>query len=203
MSSDGSVTHWIPALKSGDSVAAQEIWQRYYDRLVALARKRLIGSGRRQADEEDVVQNAFNSFYQGVSKDRFPQIEDRDDLWRLLVVITARKALDQLAYERAKRRGGGTKSGETRITTLEAECDDPAILELVGPEPTPEFAAQLAEQYEQLLLQLEDATLQRVAVWKMEGFTNTEIAAKMGISLRTVARKLETIRIIWKKEPMP
>ena len=201
MPDDGSVTHWIPALKSGDSVAAQEIWQRYYDRLIELARKRLSGSRKRTADEEDVVQNAFHSFYKGVANDRFPRIEDRDSLWRLLVVITARKALDQLARERAKRRGGGTPTQPTRIYSLEPEMEDPIIQQIIGEEPTPEFAAQVAEQYELLLRQLGDESLQRVAVWKMEGFSNVEIAAKLGTSLRTVARKLETIRIIWRKEP--
>ena len=97
MSSGGSVTRWVAALKAGDAAAAQPLWERYHRQLVALARRKLDASRRRAADEEDVVQSAFHSFFRGVARGRFPQLNDRDNLWRLLVVITARKAVDQLA----------------------------------------------------------------------------------------------------------
>jgi RNA polymerase sigma factor (sigma-70 family) len=203
MSSDGSVTRWVAALKGGDPAAAQPLWERYHRRLVALARQKLQSARRRAADEEDVVQGAFHSFFQGVARGRFPRLDDRDDLWRLLVVITARKAIDQLAYEHSRRRGGGTAQGESRIYPGEAGRDEAAIEQVVGEEPTPEFAAQVAEEYQRLLDRLGDETLSRVAVWKMEGLTNDEIAGRLDCSRRTVARKLETIRIIWTREPPP
>jgi DNA-directed RNA polymerase specialized sigma24 family protein len=203
MSSGGSVTRWVTALRGGDMTAAQRLWERYHRQLVSLARHKLRSARRRMADEEDVVQNAFHSFFQGVARGRFPQLHDRDNLWRLLVVITARKALDQLAHEHSKRQGGGTLQGEARMSPGEPEWDEPAIAQVVGDEPTPEFAAQVAEQYQRLLDLLGDDTLCQVAVWKMEGFTKDEIAGRLDCSRRTVARKLETIRIIWSKEPAP
>jgi RNA polymerase sigma factor (sigma-70 family) len=203
MSSEGSVTRWVTALKGGDVAAAQPLWERYHRRLVGLAREKLRSARRRAADEEDVVQNAFHSFFQGVAHGRFPQLQDRDNLWRLLVVITARKALDQLAHEHSKRQGRGTLQGESRISPGGPDADDAAIEEVVGDEPTPEFAAQVAEEYERLLGLLGDESLCRVAVWKMEGLTNDEVAERLDCSRRTVARKLETIRIIWSKEPNP
>src|SRR4029078_8088898 len=115
MSSAGSVTRWITALKHGDEAAAQPLWERYYRRLVSLARQKLPIARRSQDDEEDVVQSAFHSFFQGVARGRFPQLHDRDNLWRLLVVITARKALDQLAQENTKRPGGGTAPGAPAV----------------------------------------------------------------------------------------
>src|SRR5436309_11292335 len=115
VSSRGSVTRWVAALKAGDAAAAQPLWERYHRQLVALARRKLDASRRRAADEEDVVQSAFHSFFRGVARGRFPQLNDRDNLWRLLVVITARKAVDQLAHENAKRRGGCALPGESRI----------------------------------------------------------------------------------------
>jgi len=202
MSSEGSVTRWVTALKGGDSAAAQPLWERYHRQLVSLARQKLQSARRRAADEEDVVQSAFHSFFRGVTRGRFPQLDDRDNLWRLLVVITARKALDQLASEHSQRRGGGMLQGESRISPV-AGRDDAAIEQVVGEEPTPEFAAQVADEYERLLELLGDDTLRRVAVWKMEGMTNDEIAAQLDCSRRTVARKLETIRIIWSREPGP
>jgi RNA polymerase sigma factor (sigma-70 family) len=203
MASEGSVTRWVTALKAGDAAAAQPLWERYYRRLVALAREKLRSARRREADEEDVVQNAFHSFFEGVSRGRFPQLHGRDNLWRLLVVITARKALDQLAHERSQRQGGGTLQGQPRIYPKEAGWDEAAIEQVVGEEPTPEFAAQVAEEYQRLLDLLADDTLRQVAVWKMEGLTNDEVAERLACSRRTVARKLETIRIIWSAETEP
>ena len=196
MSSEGSVTRWLTALKGGDEAAAQPLWERYHRRLIGLAREKLRSARRREADEDDVVQSAFHSFFQGVSAGRFPQLNDRDNLWRLLVVITARKAINQLAREHAKRRGSGTLVGDSWIPSGE----EAAIEQIVGDEPTPEFAAEVAEEYGRLLDSLDDESLRSVAVWKMEGFTNDEIAAKLDCSLRSIARKLETIRIIWKNE---
>ena len=43
MAQIGSVTHWIGALKSGDQEAAQQLWQRYWKRLVGLAAKKISG----------------------------------------------------------------------------------------------------------------------------------------------------------------
>jgi RNA polymerase sigma factor (sigma-70 family) len=201
MSADGSVTRWVTALKDGDQAAAQPLWERYHRQLVALARRKLDASPRRAADEEDVVQSAFHSFFRGVAGGRFPRLDDRDNLWKLLVVITARKALDQLAHEHAKRRGGCAIPGESRIPPGGPVSDEAALEQVVGDEPTPEFAAQVAEEYERLLNLLGDDTLRRIAVWKMEGFTSDEIAERLDCSKRTVTLKLEAIRVIWSKEP--
>jgi RNA polymerase sigma factor (sigma-70 family) len=200
--SEGSITRWVSALKAGDLAAAQPIWERYHRQLVTLARKRLHSGRRREADEEDVVQSAFHSFFEGIAHGRFPQLNDRDNLWRLLVVITARKAVDQVVYENRQRRGGGTLQGESRISPGASEREA-ALEQVVGEEPTPEFAAQVAEEYQRLLELLADDTLRRVAIWKMEGFTNDEIAGRLECSRRSVARKLETIRIIWNSEQKP
>jgi RNA polymerase sigma factor (sigma-70 family) len=203
MSSSGSVSHWIAALKGGDPAAAQPLWERYYRKLVALARKKLQSARRRAADEEDVVQNAFHSFFRAVAQGRFPQLDDRDSLWQLLVVITANKALRQVTHERRQKRGGGTATDPVGIYTIGPADDDAAVERVVGEEPTPEFAAQVAEQYQRLLDVLGDDTLRRVAVWKMEGYGNDEIADQLACSRRTVARKLESIRILWRKESVP
>lgn len=200
MSFGGSVSHWVSALKAGDAAAAQPLWERYHRRLIGLAREKLRPARRRAADEEDVVQNAFDSFFRGVARGRFPQLRDRDNLWHLLVVITARKSLDQIAHERALRRGGGTLQGESGIVPGGTDQGGAAIEQVVGAEPTPEFAAQVAEEYGRLLGLLGDEKLRQVAVWKMEGLTDDEVAGRLGCARRTVVRKLETIRIIWRRE---
>src|SRR5262249_49366796 len=103
MSLPGSVTDWIDRLKIGDPAAAQQLWQSYFQRLHRIARKKLQGTPRRVADEEDVALSAFDSFCRGAEQGRFPQLTDRDDLWRLLVTITARKAY-QLALHEGRQK---------------------------------------------------------------------------------------------------
>jgi DNA-directed RNA polymerase specialized sigma24 family protein len=201
MTPPGSVTHLIAALKHGDQAAAQPIWKRYYRQLIALARNKLRSSRRRGADEEDVVQVAFASFFSSVAAGRFPQLDDRDSLWRLLVVITANKALKQLAYEQRLKRGG-TSAAVAGIYTIEPD-DDAALAQFMAPEPPPDFAAQVADECRRLLTLLGDDSLRQVAVWKMEGYGNDEIADKLSCSRRTVARKLEAIRLFWTKEQIP
>ena len=190
MASSRSVSHRIGQLRAGDQVAAQQLWEGYFRRLVGLARAKLQSLPRRAADEEDVALSAFASFCRGVECGRFPQLADRDDLWRLLVTITARKALHLARDERSQKRGGGAVRDE-------AAAEDAAIDELLGREPTPAFAAQVAEECQRLLEGLGDADLRTIAVCKMEGYTTEEIAAKLRRAPRTVERKLDLIRRRW------
>jgi DNA-directed RNA polymerase specialized sigma24 family protein len=200
MPTSGSVTHWIRMLEQGDDRAAQGLWERYFSRLVGLARQKLQAGRRRAADEEDVALSAFHSFCRGVEAGRFAQLADRDSLWALLLVITARKAVNQTQHELREKRGGGRVSGESGLVAVE---DGPAIEEVVGHEPDPAFAAEVAEECGRLLAELEDDCLRQIALWKMEGFTNEEIAAKLGRSVPTVERKLARIRHTWLKEHRP
>ena len=201
MSPAGSVAHWIQALRGGDPEAAQKLWERYFPRLVGLARKRLRGARRRVEDEEDVALSAFKSFWRGVREGRIPQLADRNDLWRLLVVITARKAID---VWRREGRGGGRVVGESALLDP-AGSADAGIDQVVGDEPTPEFAAQVAEECQRLLDMLGDDELRSIAVLKMEGHTNKEIAARLPqpVALATVERRLRVIRKLWEQEGPP
>lgn len=195
MAKFGSVTHWIAALKSGDQEAAQQLWERYWKRLVGLAARKLSGSQRQTADEEDIVQIAMKSFFLGAREGRFPQLHDRHDLWALLVRITANKAVDQRIHDQAQKRGGNRviKSMDRAVDSQWSEQLEP----ILGHEPTPEFAAQVTEQYRQLLAALPDAALRKIAVWKMERYTHDEIAEKLGCVRRTVQRRLRLIQQIW------
>jgi DNA-directed RNA polymerase specialized sigma24 family protein len=202
-SSSGSVTHWIGRLKADDPEAAQKIWEGYFRRLVGLARKQLQGIPRRVADEEDVALSAFDSFCRAAAQGRYPQLSDRDDLWQHLVLITARKAVDLANYQRRQKRGGGAVRGDSALLGPEKSSEDAGMEQIVGHEPTPAFAAQVAEEWQRLLGRLEKDDLRSVAVWKMEGYTNDEIAAKLGCVRRTVERKLWHIRSILNKEVLP
>jgi DNA-directed RNA polymerase specialized sigma24 family protein len=204
MSSSQSVTHWIGQLKAGDRTAAQQLWQRYFRRLVGLARKKLRGRSLRAADEEDAALSAFDSFCRAAECGRFPQLSDRGGLWQLLVLLTARKALDLVAHERRKKRGGGAVLGESALLGPSSSREaGPGLEQVLGQEPSPEFAAQVAEECRLLLGRLGDAELRAIALWRMEGYTEDEIAAKLCCAPRTVRRRLHLIRSIWEEEGMP
>jgi DNA-directed RNA polymerase specialized sigma24 family protein len=200
MQLEESVTEWIDQLATGDSAAAQKLWERYFGRLVALARKKLQDLPRRAVDEEDVALSAFASFCHAARQGRFPELHDRNGLWPLLVEITAQKAHNVRRDQRRQKRGGGDVLDEAALHQP-AHCSVEAGLEQVaGPEPTPAFAAQVAEEFRRLLDRLGSAALRAVAVGKMEGCSNAEIAARLDCSERTVGRRLRLIRGLWEKE---
>lgn len=196
MTGEGSITRWICELQDGCPQAAGDLWRAYYERLIRLAHKQLGAASRRVADEEDVVLHAFNSFCQGAAAGRFPKLEDRGDMWQILVMLTARKSADQIKEQYRAKRGGGKIRGES---VFAADSSSPAagIDQVAADDPSPEFACQLTEEYRHLLQLLDDANLQEIAIARMEGFTNAEIAGRLGVQTRTIERKLRLIREIW------
>ena len=198
MSSQQSVTRWIDGLKAGDAEAAGQLWQRYFQRLVELARAKLRTAPRGAADEEDVALSAFKSLCLGAARDRFAQLEDRHDLWQLLAMITVRKVADQFAYEGRQKRGGGRTRDEA---WLDNGGGQRGLEHVVSNEPSPEWIASMSEECDRLLALLPDDSLREVALLKIQGYTQHEIAAKLGCARRTVARKLDVIRKLWLREP--
>ena len=199
MSYEESVSQWIVGVKQGDCQAIEKLWQRYFEQLVRLARTKLSGTPRRAADEEDVALSAFASFCKAAEGGRFPQMTDRNDLWQLLICLTAQKSVDQVRYELRVKRGGGRVRGESAFIG-DASASNPGLAQVVGETPTPEFAAMVAEECQRLLEQLDD-NLRPVALAKMENFTNEEIARRLGCSVSTIERSLRLIRKIWQTQP--
>ncbi|HKI18968.1 MAG TPA: ECF-type sigma factor [Isosphaeraceae bacterium] len=199
MNDAGSVTAWIGDLKVGGEAAAQKLWERYFDRLVNLARSKLRSTRRAGAaeDEEDAALDAFDSFCRGAAAGRFPRLTDRDDLWRLLVVLTIRKALDQHARRNAAKRGGGKVVGESALKGSTGRADAWGLDLLAGSEPPPELAVMVAEQYRLLRDALGDDSLRQVLDLRLEGFSRHEIAARLGCAEKTVSRRMEIIRRAW------
>lgn len=188
----GDVTQWLERLKAGDPAAAQPLWAGYFARLVALARARLKARPQAAADEEDVALSAFDSFCRGAGEGRFPRLDDRDDLWQVLFVLTTRKAVGLVRHQARVKRGGDAAHHPTGGDT------DPLALAPTA-DPPPDVVAEVAEGCGRLLGLLGDGELRRVAVWKMEGYSNAEIAAQLGRSVPTVERKLAAVRAIWER----
>ncbi|MFO0818370.1 MAG: ECF-type sigma factor [Pirellulales bacterium] len=198
MSEQGSITFLMRRLQAGESFAAASLWDRYYERLVRLASQKLGGASRRMADEEDAVVIAFSAFLKGVEQGRFPKLEDRDDLWQILVMLTARKAANHRQHEQRQRRGEGRLRGESVFMVGDDELG--GIDQIAGAVPTAEFAGQVSEECRELFDRLGDEILRRIAVAKMEGYTNDEIAQQLNVQTRTIERKLRLIREIWSQE---
>jgi DNA-directed RNA polymerase specialized sigma24 family protein len=193
MSSSGDVTQWLRLLKEGERESVERLWQRYYRALVGLARQKMGGLPRAAADEEDLALSAFDSFVRRAEQGRFPRLEDRQDLWQLLMVITTRKACDLAEHAGRDMRDWRRVQGQTP----DGDEDGDLLRSLIGREPDPAFAAEVAEECRRLLALLPDEELRRVALLKLEGCTNDEIATQVQRSLATVERWLALIRKQW------
>jgi RNA polymerase sigma factor (sigma-70 family) len=187
----GSVTHFFGRLRTGDPAAAEALWERFFPRLVALARKTLAGRPQRVADADDAAQSAFASFCLRVRAGEY-EVRGRDDLWNLLGVITANKARMQARREAAAKRGGGRVVGEAALTRPDG-----------SPLPLDEAAAASAADFdrhgEELLSRLEPE-LREIAVLRLVGYHNREIAQMQDCTERKVERKLHLIRLRWQSE---
>ncbi len=196
----GSVSQWIGDLRNGDSEeAARHLCDRYFQQLAHLARIKHRGLFCGISDEEDAALFALDSVFRGISLGAFEHLKNRDDFWRLLVLITARTASNQARRERQEKRGSGRVISECCLN--EAFKDGESGLDqIIGDEPTPEFAAMVAEEYRRRLESLSSEIYRRIAMLRLEGYLNEEIAIKLNISLRSVERKVETIRKHWIQE---
>lgn len=194
---EGSITRWYEGLRAGDREAVGPIWDRYFGRMIRLARASLRAGTRdlAAADEEDVALSAFESFREGAERGRFADVADREDLWRLLAVITVRKSRALARRNRRLKRGGGRVVRETDLAA--GGSDDEALDGVPAQHPEPEFVVRAEEELKRLLDLLGDDTLRRVAVWRMEGYTCDEVARRLGCARRTVARQLDLIRKLW------
>jgi DNA-directed RNA polymerase specialized sigma24 family protein len=195
----GCVTVWLQQLKAGDPAAVKPLWDGYFARLVALARARLRTLPRAAADEEDVALSAFDSFCRGAGAGRFPRLDDRDDLWQVLFVITTRKAIGLVRHETREKRGGKATIVPAGATS---DSSPDALAAVAAAGPPPELVVEVTEECARLLNLLGDGQLRQVAIWKMEGYTNEEIAGKLSRSVPTVERKLAAIRTIWEQGPL-
>jgi DNA-directed RNA polymerase specialized sigma24 family protein len=199
MSEAGSVTHWLQRLRQGDAEAAEVLFRAYFERLAHLARKHLAQGVRRAADEEDVALSALNSFFRGVAAGRFPRLQDRHDLWRLLLAITLFKARDLARREHRQVRGAGRVVAAADLIDLAGGPGDD-LDRLAGPEPPPDLAAAFADECRHRLGQLPGDDLRRVALARLGGDSVAEVADRLGLSRRAVERKLRLIRQVWQED---
>jgi len=200
MDEQHSISQWIEGLKAGDQDAARKLWEGYFHKLVRLVERKLPAQTQRVFDEEDVALSAFKSFCYGVAEERFPDLNDRGNLWAVLVVIATRKVQAYVATQNRQKRGGGQVRGDSVFLGRGTDEELAGFDALAGKEPTPAFLAQASETCERLLDALGDETLRNLAILKMQGCTIDEIASQTGCTKRAVQRRLEIIRRTWREE---
>lgn len=184
---DGSVTGFLRQLGAGDGAAADELWRRFFPRLVRLARGTLARHAQGTGDAEDAAQSALVSLWQRAGRGGLGLV-DRDGLWALLATITHRKSLRRVRQALAQKRGGGRVKSTTDLTAEDAPSLDDALSVL----PTHDMDLIC----EELLLALPEAS-RPFAVLRIVGHTNAEIAEELGCTQRKVERKLQLVRRIW------
>jgi DNA-directed RNA polymerase specialized sigma24 family protein len=186
MSTAHLVSGWIEQWKQGDDEAARKLWERFFSRLVEVAVARLGAGSKRRGDEEAIAAAAFNSFFERARSGQFQAVNDRNSLWALLLTIVERKAINhQIAETRSFRSNDPRRQGGDVVTLL------------AGSDPTPDFEVMVADEFEHLLGMLGQESLVRVVVLRLQGYSVREISEEMGVELRTVYRKLDTIRQAW------
>lgn len=200
MSDDPSISQWIEGLRAGEAVAAQRLWERYAERLVGLARRRMGEGPKGLGDEEDVAQSVFHALCRGAAAGRFASVKDRDDLWWLLLAITKQKVIDHHRRETAQKRGGGRVTPESGLAAEHEGRPGFALDRLVSDEPTAEMLLMLEEQNQRLLGLLRDDNLRSIAMSRVEGYSVEEIAGDLQVSMRSIERKLNLIRQTWTKD---
>jgi DNA-directed RNA polymerase specialized sigma24 family protein len=186
----GSITCLVPQLRGRDESAIEVIWRRYVDRIRNAARPVIVGLAPGAGDEEDVAQSAFRAFFEAAANDRLPPIASRNELWRLLLTFTRRKAVNRVRHEFRVRRGGGAKRIDDTGAVNRA-CDSAC--------PPVELVA-LQETFDDLMARLAatgDVRLEEVARLRLEGFANQEIAHDLGCTVRTIQRKLHILERLW------
>ena len=182
-------------LDDADPALLAEIWRRFFPRMTALARTTMSRFARAEADDVDVAQSAFISFWRAWKGGADFEFDDRDDLWKLLSLMTARKAMKAARRRLTKKRGGGAVAESDLADAYAASGRAASLDEIVGRLSPPEFDLI----GEVLLSRLADDE-RNVVVLRMQNYSIEEIAERMTCSARTVQRMLEGVRRRWEAE---
>jgi RNA polymerase sigma factor (sigma-70 family) len=191
---NNSITQMLSKLGRGESEAVELIWRRFFERVVGLAKNKLGSLPKRVVDEEDIAISAINALYIGAQDGRFKQLNDRDDLWQILCMLTSRKVAN--AYRKQKSR---PHIGESQLGPGVDDEQMLGIAHIATSVPDEAYFDELSIKCRELLENL-DENLRHVAMMKLQGYKNQEIADQIGRSVKSVERYLKTIREEWSGE---
>ncbi|MDB4370779.1 ECF-type sigma factor [Mariniblastus sp.] len=196
---DDPVTIWIEQVRQSDDEAIKRVWQHFADGLQEYARGKIHPKTRRVYDEQDAVQSMFLSLCQGLKADRYPDLQNRDNLWRLMLVMTGRKISKRHRFDRQLKRDNRRLLTDSYFVQNSQDRNSPNQYPPAA-EPTPELLAEFADTSSALIEALGTDNLKDVALLRIEGLDDCEIASRLQCSRSTVQRRLVMIRKIWEVE---
>ena len=197
-----SISQQLDEIKQSDEAAIAVLWNHYYPALASFAEKRLaaLGVQQRVFNGDDVAASALASFFKAVQRERFPDLNSEEGLFRLLKRITIRKVIDRKRQSQTLKAGSGQLRGESAFGSNSNSVTAFGIEGVQGDTPSPEWIAMMEEECQGLFAMLGDVELQTIACLRLEGYNNAEIASQRGYSVATVERRLKIIRARWSSE---
>jgi RNA polymerase sigma-70 factor (ECF subfamily) len=171
--------------RAGDQDAARRLFDRYVDRLAAVARQRIGHRLTARVDPDDVVQSVFRTFFGRLRDGQF-SIDEQDDLCKLLTKITVHKTLRQVEFQQAQRRNPGQE-------TRQGDASQERLMELLAHGPSPEATVNFLDEFQHFLSALRPEE-RAILELRFQGHDNDEVAIKLGVSDRKVRRVVERMR---------
>ena len=203
----GSVSHWLRELKAGDGNAVEAIWNRYYQRIVEFAIRKMKINPDRSVDGEDIAQITMHRLCFSLASGRYPLLDDRQQLWDLLVVFTLNRIRKHLRACNSQKRSL-PKTPENRNSDPNEDASQSVVLEFkrlqaIEDLRSPEAPAIMADMVRFWLdrLDREDPSgeLKQIAVWSMEDISGSEIARILKKRKSAILQKIRLIRLLWEE----
>lgn len=198
MSERENLDRWIQGLREGDPEAAEALWTECLGELIRFARSRMQSLPRCDRDEEDVVLSAIDTFIRRMKGGKFVQIEDGEDVWRVLYDVTRKRIAREYRQKHAIKRGGGKVMTITAASTPDGQSRREWSHE--PHDAKQEFSDMLFRSCNDLfdaLLRIPNGKgLLEVARCRLSGYTVQEIADQLQVSKRTAERRLELVRLV-------
>jgi RNA polymerase sigma factor (sigma-70 family) len=184
MSSLHSITRLLSRIKRQDTAAVAALFAKCYGRVTVIACGKLAGKPQRGFDADDVANSAFHEFLSRATDGTFKKLENREDVWQVLTLLVADKIRGHLRHERRKKRGGGKPDVVLEdVAEAVSKLDDPSL------------EAEIRDAKATFLAKLPSDEHRRVVELLAEGRTHEEIAAALNLSVRTVDRRVEDVRV--------
>lgn len=197
MSSSGlTVSQWLENVKEGDAASLRELWNRYFEQLSNLAVGRIAMLQTKVLDGEDIAASVFESLWHGAQIGRFDNVQDRHELWWLLVAMTKRKAVSHIRREMAAKRGGGLP--QASLSVLPGSSSE--FEAVLAQKPTPHDVVALDEQLQRILDGMRDPKSRQIAVLLLQGYSSDDISRELGLAIVSVRRKIRLIRAQWRDQ---
>jgi RNA polymerase sigma factor (sigma-70 family) len=181
-----------------DDAEAAELWRQYYPRLKRAIAHHARGLRHPLTDASEVAGSAIHSFLWRAREGRFQELDEPSGTWKLLKTIALRKAKDHHRKLKAQKRGGD------RVILRESQQADDhdrgfGVDQIPDGKISPESDEEVSDLFNRLLEKAPDDTTRDIVLLRLQGGTYAEIAEAMGISNKTVRRRLNAIEQTWQR----